>query len=347
MQNTTAIKDYNPPMPEPHFEDAPVSYSGTVYTQGKRETPWSMAEILETEFPEPRWAVPGLIPIGLTLIAGRPKVGKSWLGLQLAHSKGTGGIFLGVKVEPGSVLYLALEDSPRRLQTRSRKQGIPRTAAITFYTAWKAFHKGGLDDLLIELEANNYSLVVIDTLERATPGTDKSDEKIMGPIFDQLQRMAQNRNMAIVLLDHHRKNGGFGTNNPIDDVIGTTAKAGTADAIAGMYKEPGKRELTFTILGRDVEEQSLSLRWDPEFYCWQCLGASGEVRAEGVKADILEAIADLIAMGEYPTTTRIGKHIGKDLGQTSRAISELLRDGKILQDSKHGREQPYKLPAKF
>jgi RecA-family ATPase len=208
-----------------------------------------MPEILETEFPEPRWAVPGLIPIGLTLIAGRPKVGKSWMGLQLAHAKGTGGVFLGVKVERGDVLYLALEDSPRRLQTRSKQQGIPRTAAITFYTTWKPFHKGGLDDLLIELEAHNYSLVIIDTLERATPGTDKSDEKVMGPIFDQLQRMAQTRNMAIVLLDHHRKNGGF-TNSVIDDVIGTTAKAGTADAIAGLYKEPAKREVTFQILGR-------------------------------------------------------------------------------------------------
>jgi len=341
------VRIYEPkaPEPPPNFDTAGTVTYSTNPTPARAEF-WTARELLEAEFPEPRWAVPGLIPIGLTLIAGRPKVGKSWLGLQLAHAVGTGGVFLGVKVEPGDVLYLALEDSPRRLQRRSRDQGIPATAAITFYTAWRPLHKGGMDDLLIQLEAHNYSLVIIDTLERATPGTDKSDEKVMGPIFDQLQRMAQNRNLAIVLLDHHRKNGGFG-NNVIDDVIGTTAKAGTADAIAGMYKEQGKREVMFTILGRDVEEQSLSLRWDAEFYCWQSMGAAGEVKAEGVKADILEAIADLQAMGELATTTRIAKHIGRDVGHTSRAMADLLREGIILQGEKRGREQPYKLPAKF
>ena len=82
------------------------------------KTSWTVAELLSTDFPEPPWAVPGIVPVGLSVLAGRPKVGKSWLGLQIAHAVGTGGMALNQRVTAGKVLYLALEDGPRRLKGR-------------------------------------------------------------------------------------------------------------------------------------------------------------------------------------------------------------------------------------
>ncbi len=76
----------------------------------------SAAELLATEFPDPRWAVPGLIPEGATVLAARPKIGKSWLMLATAIAVASGGRALGhVPCPPGDVLYLALEDTHRRL----------------------------------------------------------------------------------------------------------------------------------------------------------------------------------------------------------------------------------------
>src|SRR6266851_2479123 len=76
-------------------------------------------DLMALELPEPRWAVTGLIPEGLNIFAGRPKTGKSWLMLGTAIAVASGGRALGqVKVAQGDVLYLALEDSPRRLQER-------------------------------------------------------------------------------------------------------------------------------------------------------------------------------------------------------------------------------------
>src|SRR5262249_9809830 len=72
-------------------------------------------DILSKHHPDPVWAFRGLIPAGLTMLAGRPKVGKSWLSMQLALAVATGGMTLGQGVEIGRVLYLALEDSERRL----------------------------------------------------------------------------------------------------------------------------------------------------------------------------------------------------------------------------------------
>jgi hypothetical protein len=62
---------------------------------------WTVAELLAADFPEPRWAVPGLVPVGLCILAGRPKVGKSWLALQLACAVATDGHFLGEGVNGG------------------------------------------------------------------------------------------------------------------------------------------------------------------------------------------------------------------------------------------------------
>ncbi len=66
---------------------------------GSNKTSWTVAELLAAKFPEPKWAVPHIIPQGVTNCAGRPKIGKSWMGLQIAHAVGTGGQTLGQKVE--------------------------------------------------------------------------------------------------------------------------------------------------------------------------------------------------------------------------------------------------------
>src|SRR5262245_37255994 len=78
--------------------------------------------ILATHYPEPKWAVKGLIPEGVTFIAGPPKLGKSIFALNLAVAVAEGGKALShFDVDQGSVLYLALEDGPRRIQERLRK----------------------------------------------------------------------------------------------------------------------------------------------------------------------------------------------------------------------------------
>jgi hypothetical protein len=64
---------------------------GSAAYQAAHKTTWTAAELLATQFPEPRWAVPDLVPVGLSFLAGRPKVGKSWLALQMAIAVGTGG----------------------------------------------------------------------------------------------------------------------------------------------------------------------------------------------------------------------------------------------------------------
>src|ERR1700690_2738347 len=75
-------------------------------------------ELEAMDLPAPRFACADLIVEGLSFLAGAPKLGKSWLALQLAIAVALGEEWLGKKCDRGEVLYLALEDSRRRLQTR-------------------------------------------------------------------------------------------------------------------------------------------------------------------------------------------------------------------------------------
>ena len=98
---------------------------------GPRKTIWTADELLAAEFPPLKWAVPGLLPEGLTVLGGRPKVGKSMLALQIAYSVATGGKCLGRDVGQGKVLLICLEDSGRRLKDRMSQQQWPSGTQVT------------------------------------------------------------------------------------------------------------------------------------------------------------------------------------------------------------------------
>src|SRR5436190_17685404 len=86
------------------------------------------AELADMIFPPVSYVVDGYIAEGLTILAGRPKAGKSWLALNFGTAVASGGVALGsVRVEVGDVLYLALEDNRRRLKQRLKQimQGAP------------------------------------------------------------------------------------------------------------------------------------------------------------------------------------------------------------------------------
>ena len=79
----------------------------------RHRTSWTAADLMATEFPPVRFAVPGLVPEGLMILGGKPKLGKSWLVLGWACAVAAGGKALSARdVDQGEVLYLALEDSP-------------------------------------------------------------------------------------------------------------------------------------------------------------------------------------------------------------------------------------------
>jgi hypothetical protein len=302
---------------------------------------WTVTDLLETEFPEPEWIIPGKIATGFSILGGRPKKGKTWLALQIAKAKATGGLCLGERVEKGRVLFLALEDSPRRLKKRCENQGIPKGTDIDFRVTWRKFDKGGLDDLLVEVVSEKYSLIIIDCLSRAMGKFDQLDLSEMSYLCGELQTMAIQHNANLLAIDHHGK---MEYGNPVDDTIGSTGKSLAADTLIGLYRDTGKHEATLKIIGRDLEDElEIALQWEASTCTWQSLGDAGAVRANTLKADVLHVIKELVDMGKLATTTRIAQYLKADVGNVSKALGDLLVAGQVKRAEKVGREVPYVL----
>jgi hypothetical protein len=141
-----------------------------------RKVSWTADELLSAKFPPAKWVASPVLTEGLGILAGRPKLGKSWLALQIAQAVASGGRAFGEPVEQGAVLYIALEDSARRLQRRLQLQQWPDSAVATFYTSWSSLDADGLTALRREMETGGYRLVVIDTLSRAVSARRNQNE---------------------------------------------------------------------------------------------------------------------------------------------------------------------------
>jgi len=303
---------------------------------------FSSDDLLTRDWPEPIWIVPDLLPIGLTLLAGRPKVGKSWLALQLCGAVSSGGRFLGQEVDKARILYMALEDSKRRVAERMKKQCWHIGQSADFMTIGEAkgiipFAKGSADALARTIEESGYRLVVIDTLGRAVTG-DQNAADVMTAALTPLQEMAHSCNCAVVLVDHHNKmgaaspyGGGPGLDvsaDPVLNILGSTAKAAMADCIWGLYKSSqGKAGAVLAITGRDLEEKQLTLKQDGLTRIWQCEGNADQVRMTDTRRAVFDAVKEL----GRATCQDLAKAVGRNKGNVYRDLTQMVDSGVLCK----------------
>jgi DNA-binding transcriptional ArsR family regulator len=314
-------------------EAAPVS------ARPARRTSWNSDDLISTEIAPTVWAVEGFIPEGLTLVGGRPKKGKSVLALQLLHAIASageeGGYFLGARVERGPCLYLALEDSDKRLQKRMRRQRWPLGADCEIELTWPVFSEGGMAALAKRLREKKYLLVVIDTLLRFLEATDFNDYARMGADLAELQRLALETSTPILAVTHSVK-------AEADDIsvaiLGSTSITGTADQFMLLRaKRGGGWELELAD-GRDVEGQIIELRRNAETLTWELATGEAGIKQDTRRADVLRAVEE----GEgLVTCTEIAETVGMKKQNVTVELKALADAGKIV-GKRGGREVFYR-----
>jgi RecA-family ATPase len=155
-----------------------------------------------------RYIIPGLIPEGLSLLVGRPKIGKSWMALDIALSVASGTTCLGVRTpEQGDVLYCALEDNERRLKSRISKllASSKWPERLTLATQWKRLNEGGVHDLKEWMkDAKQPRLILLDTLANVRPVSTQEGYAQDYAALTQIHRLANDRGIGIMALHHQR-----------------------------------------------------------------------------------------------------------------------------------------------
>lgn len=325
------------------------------YPAGGKETPpptppaappkWvSMRELHGMTFPPTTWTVPNLIPKGLVFLAGRPKLGKSILGLQLAKAVSTGEDFLGYPLEKrGRVLVVALEDNLKRLQTRTNRLEIPPHAAIAFATSLlnSLLAPEGMTYILHLMDTPGLSLMLMDPLNRCIPAADHNDMKAMGSFIGPLQSAALEKDVTLLIIDHHVKPVAGGTGDPIDSILGSTFKSAAADSAMGFYRKEGDRR-NLRVVGRDLEgETSLALEWSATSYGWTCLGQAAQVlRTETEES----ALAALRKLGGKAASNDLREELNVTRQRLQLVMDPLVQNGQVIASKKAGESTTYSLP---
>lgn len=296
-----------------------------------KNTYWTASDLLNTDWPEPRWAVPGLIAEGVTLLAGQPKVGKSWLALNLAVAVAEGTTALGkVNVDDGDVLYMALEDTPRRLASRLRKvlDGCGPPKRLAFDTAWPTLTNGGteqLDRWLTDHPAAR--LVVVDVFARVRGNSPNNasaydaDYLAMG----RLKSLADRHAVAILVVHHTRK---MASDDFLNEVSGTNGLAGSADAVLVLKRSRGQADAELHITGRDVDETAYALTFKPEAGTWTMLdGPAGDYSL----SDTRRAILEFLRTNDAATPKQIADALGIDHNTVKQRCWRMAKDGQLDQ----------------
>jgi hypothetical protein len=252
------------------------------------------ADALQHEvFADLRFAVPGLLQEGLTILAGAPKLGKSRLMLAMAVAIASGGKALGtIDVEQGDVLYLALEDGRRRIQRRIAQllePGVNFPHALHIGEDCPRLDDGGVEAIAAWLDAHPHTrLVIIDTFKRVRP-RERAGVSTYGQDYDALaplQTLAQERGVAIVVVHHTRKQG---AEDPLDLISGSTGLTGSADAALVLRRARGSADATLTVVGRDLDDADVALRSD-EHVGWVLLGDAADYQRSAARAAILAVL---------------------------------------------------------
>ena len=253
----------------------------------------SMTELYQTPYRSRPSIIEGLLYAGAYILAGAPKIGKSFLVAQIAYHVSTGKKLWEYQVHQGTVLYLALEDDFQRIQSRMFKMyGIDDTPNLHFATAAGKIGNG-LDQQLANFVRDHpdTKLMIIDTMQkiRETGGeaySYASDYEIIG----RLKEFADRYGICVLTVHHTRKQP---AGDAFEMISGTTGLLGCADGSLLMQKKKRTAlEATIDVVGRDQQDQILYLKKDLETQIWELERMENELYKEPPDP-ILEAVAKL------------------------------------------------------
>ena len=290
-------------------------------------------------FPPLRYAVPGIIPEGMGLFVGPPKVGKSWAVLGVSLALATGGVaFGGIEIgHPRRVLHLALEDGERRFQDRSRQLlgPVPIPSELDYITA--SLDQAGLyEEVGSWLADYPQGTVVLDTLGKVLRPANLGETQYerdcrAGGVLKALSDA--HPGSTVVVVHHARK---ARADDFVDAVSGTNGLAGAADFVIVVTRPRMANTAVMRVTGRDVIEQEYAL--DVAGGRWQLVnGSVADAMAAAASLRVTDGlggrsrdICEYVRHAPEPVTAgAVAQALGLDANATGTYLRRLVDAGRL------------------
>lgn len=295
---------------------------------------WWANELQATKLPATSWLIHGLLPEGLTVLYGAPKVGKSWLALNLATSIATeGALALGHYYAPDrKVVIVSYEDHENavreRLAAHLGDRLWPSRLGLRFRLP-KA-DKGGFEWLEQICDENpDIGMIVLDTLQLFRPTRNGSNGRLYAEDVEDMAQMSQfakSRHLGLVATHHVRKTP---SDDPIYKGSGTLGIPAGADTNWFMERtsEGDIIQAKVDIRGRHPGEQELHLTWDADHCCWIAAGES-----TGGTGAVDRGILSFLATSTDPSWPQdIADAIASPVITVKRHLYALLSAGRVVR----------------
>ena len=250
----------------------------TYLTTSPYGTTWiTAADLQRVDFPPLQWAIPNVLPAGIALLAGAPKLGKSTFAINLTVAVATGGKAFGAfTVDQGTALYIPLEDGGlRRVQERigDHLGDEPWPPALHLTDNLRRLDEGGLEELDCQLgNFGDCRVVVIDTLQRVKPVTRNASARWYDEDYAALTgliELSNTYNTSIVLVHHTRE---MKADLWIDSVSGSRGLSAYVDSILVAERGKAAADVVLKVTGRDIPEAEYAFDVDYTTYTWRYLG---------------------------------------------------------------------------
>jgi RecA-family ATPase len=225
------------------------------------------AQVYCAVYPPLKIVIPHLISSGLTILAGAPKIGKSWLVLSWAGAAANSGYLFGskeMKAAKCPTLYISMEDTERSLNYRmhilQQQDGFASSDNLLLATDWT----GGTAALRAFLSQNRQiQFVIIDTLGMFADIQDFNDYTETRTKVSAIKRIADDFDIAILAV-HHAKKGanaaGSAGGDWMDAALGSQGLVGTSDATFILQRpDRDKFEGVIRSTGRSVIDYRANL----------------------------------------------------------------------------------------
>ena len=332
------------------WEDAPPKGGAADFTGSKEElgellkasTPFEPDEnpsgfklmkfddFLDKQDAELDWLVDGWMAVGGTsTVVAKPKVGKSTFARNLSLCVARGSDFLGRRTEQGAVIYLALEETERRVREQFRRIGATREEPIYIYVG--AAPSELFEEILPHMEKLQPKLLVLDPLFRAVHVKDASAYAEVSNALDPILRLAASTGCH-VLAPHH---AGKQAREAVDAALGSTAIAGTFDSIFVLDKKDVSRTIEVVLReGDPIPKTVLSMEADTERIS---LGGSVEkLTADRIMGEILEVVSD-----SWLERTKIEDAVEGNTRAIRSALTTLVESKKVTREGSGTKGKPF------
>ncbi|MFN8464023.1 MAG: AAA family ATPase [Caldilineaceae bacterium] len=294
---------------------------------------WSVAQLYDTSFPPLRWIVPGVLPTGLGFVSGRPKIGKSYLVMQIS-ARWPPAVSCSAGVAQGRCsTWRAGGHAPPPARPPAA-DGHPAAPTSGFANDWP-FSLGGAKDLLQEI-GGGYSVVIVDTFSRAIGRADQMDATAMTLAMSQLHHIAAHEDVAPSCWSTTTASRRHGHGLRPDRRHLWLHRQGRRRRrrprpLPASYGTP---DATLKVTGRDVEEQELALHWDAvEHFNWVYRGDAEEHERTQREAEVINGLQGL----GWASLRDLSDVTGQDRSNLHGRLQKLVEEGAVERKEQKGR----------